>query len=350
MSGHKYNVAVVGATGNVGMTTLQIFAERGFSVNDVIAVASKNSVGKIVSFGDRSLKVRSITDVDFSKIDIAVFCAGSGVSAKYVESITRAGCSVIDKTSYFRFNPRVPLVVPEVNGDMLQKGAKLGIISTPNCVATPLTMTLKALSSVATINRVVLSTYQSVSGAGKRAIEELYSQTKNVIAAMNSSNNVFPKQIAFNVLPLVSELNANGISDEEEKISGEVCKILKQPIRVAVTCVRVPVFIGHAMSVACEFNSLINVQAAYDAFNNFDGLVVVDRRDRHDGFVSPLETQGEDGVYISRVRKDSTIKNGLMYWVAADNLRKGAALNSVQIAETMVAIDPTLKLFKYSEL
>ena len=344
MSQRRYNVAVVGATGNAGMTTLQILAERKFPMENIVVVASKNSVGKVVSCGDRILKINDISEIDFSKFDLAIFCAGSAVSAKYAENVTKSGCCIIDKTSHFRFDPHVPLIVPEVNGDMLQKGAQ-GIISTPNCVATPLSVSLKALSNINTIRRIVVSTYQSVSGAGKKAIEELYSQTKNVISALKNSNEVFPKQIAFKVIPLIGDLNS-GVSGEEEKISREICKILKLPIRVAVTCVRVPVFIGHAMSVACEFENPMKLHDVYDAFNNMEGLVVVDRRDRNNGFSTPMDVQGEDGIHISRVRKDTTVENGVLYWIACDNLRKGAALNSVQIAETMIKIDPTLGIFK----
>lgn len=342
----SYNVVVVGATGNAGQTTLQILAERNFPINSISAVASKRSLGKFVSCGDRSLRIRELSEIDFSDVDIAIFCAGSGVSARYYEEVTKAGCTIIDKTSYFRFHPNVPLVVPEINGEILEKGATMGIVSNPNCVATPLSMTLKALSNISQINRVVVSTYQSVSGAGKRGIDELYSQTKNAIVVAENRNEVFPKQIAFNVIPLVGSLNANGVSDEEEKIAGEICKILKMPIRVAVTCVRVPVFIGHAMSVACEFSNPVTVENAWDAFQEFEGLVSIDRRDRDGGFITPLEIQGEDGVYVSRVRRDVTVPNGLLYWVAADNLRKGAALNGVQIAETMIKIDPSLAKFK----
>lgn len=342
----SYNIVVVGATGNAGQTTLQILNERNFPINNIFAVASKRSLGRFVSCGDRSLKIRELSEIDFSDIDIAIFCAGSAVTAKYHEEATKAGCTIIDKTSYFRFHPNVPLVVPEVNGDILQKGAKLGIVSNPNCVATPLSMSLKALSKLSPINRVVVSTYQSVSGAGKRAIDELYSQTKNTIIATESRTEIFPKQIAFNVIPSVGGLDTNGVSEEEEKIAGEICKIMKMPIRVAVTCVRVPVFIGHAMSVACEFENPVTVKSAWDTIQEFEGLVLIDRRDRDDGFITPLETQGEDGVYVSRVRKDMTVQNGLLYWVAADNLRKGAALNGVQIAETMIRIDSSLKKFK----
>jgi len=346
MTEKGYNVVVIGATGNAGMTTLQILAERKFPIEKIAAVASKKSIGKVVSCGNKQLKIQDFSEIDFSNFDIAICCAGSAVSARYADAITNAGCVIIDKTSYFRFNPKVPLIVPEVNGERLTKGAPIGIISTPNCVATPLSLTLKALSQVSSIKRVVVSTYQSVSGAGKKAIDELYTQTKNIIVGSENRCEVFSKQIAFNVLPLIGDLNADGISDEEEKIAGEICKILEAPIKVAVTSVRVPVFIGHAMSVACEFDNSVSLDQAYDALNNFDGVIVFDRRDRDDGFATPIDAQGDDCTFVSRVRKDTTVSNGLLYWVTADNLRKGAALNGVQIAEKMIELDPTLELFK----
>lgn len=345
-SSREYNIAVVGATGNAGNNTLKILAERNFPVGRVLAVASQLSVGKKVSFKSRDLEVQSFDSVDFSQIDLAILCAGSDFSKKHAQQITEAGCTIIDKSSYFRFNPKVPLVVPEVNEKILSKGASLGIISTPNCVAVPLSMTLKALTDVAPVKRVVVSTYQAVSGAGRAASDELYNQTKAVVSSGTVVTDVFSKQIAFNSIPVIGNLNVAGVSDEEEKIASEICKILKSDVRVAVTCVRVPTFIGHGMSVCCEFSKEISPEDAYHAFDCFEGILVVDRRD--DNIVAtPLDAQGEDAVYISRVRRDPTVKNGLMFWVVTDNLRKGAALNSVQIAERLIEIDPKLKLFKH---
>ncbi|MDR2645942.1 MAG: aspartate-semialdehyde dehydrogenase [Holosporaceae bacterium] len=346
MTRNNYNVTIVGATGNAGMSTLQVLAERNFPINNIFAVASEKSMGKNVSFGDKTLKIQRLSDVDFSNIDIAIFCAGSGVSRKNAAAVTSVGCVIIDKTSYFRLAPKVPLIIPEVNIDALQKGAPLGIVSTPNCVAIPLAMTLKALSALAPVRRIVASTYQAVSGAGRRAVEELYSQAKVIVSGGNIQPNIFAKQIAFNVIPAIGDLYKSGISEEEDKISCEICKILKSNIKVAVTCVRVPVFIGHGMSVACEFAKPFSEEKVYEALENVDGIVVVDRKDGSDTFVTPLDAQGDNAVYVSRIRKDTTVKNGLLYWIVTDNLRKGAALNSVQIAEAMISIDRQLKRFK----
>ncbi|MDR1982347.1 MAG: aspartate-semialdehyde dehydrogenase [Holosporaceae bacterium] len=341
-----YNIAVVGATGNAGMQTLQILSERKFPSENVVAIASPRSRGKCVSFGNITLKVQQIADVDFSEIDIAFFCAGSSVSCKNADLVTKAGCVIIDKTSYFRLNPKVPLIIPEINADLLKKGAPLGIISTPNCVAVPLAMTLKALAKMSPLKRAVVSTYQSVSGAGRQAIDELYNQSKTILSAGDSQPEVFTKQIAFNVIPLIGNVYASGSSEEEDKISCEIRKILGIDIQVAVTCVRVPVFIGHAMSVACEFTKSFREENIYDAFECVEGIAVVDRKNEPELFVTPLDIQGEDAVYVSRIRRDTTVKSGLLYWVATDNLRKGAALNSVQIAETMISLDPKLRKFK----
>ncbi|MDR2268054.1 MAG: aspartate-semialdehyde dehydrogenase [Holosporaceae bacterium] len=342
----KYNIAIIGATGNVGMKVLQILKERDFPVNSIAAIASERSLGKLLSFGNESIRVQMLKEVDFSSVDLAIFCAGSGVSRQYAESIAEVGCVILDKTSYFRMNPRVPLIIPEINGDVLRNGSPFGIISTPNCVAVPLAMTLKALSSLSPIKRAVVSTYQSASGAGRRAVDELYSQSKCLVGAGAVKIDVFPKQIAFNVIPLVGDLYSSGVSDEEDKIAGEIRKILMSDIKVAVTCVRVPVFIGHAMSVYCELNEPFAEKEAYQAFESFYGILTVDRRDERGVFATPMDIQGEDSVYVSRIRIDPLAPNGLLYWVVADNLRKGAALNSVQIAELMISLDSTLNIFK----
>ncbi|MDR2766016.1 MAG: aspartate-semialdehyde dehydrogenase [Holosporaceae bacterium] len=342
----KYNVAVVGATGNTGMKTLQILEERDFPAGNVTAIASERSIGKSLFFGDGEIPVRKFEDVDFSRIDITFFCAGGGVSRRYAESVTKSDCVVIDKTSYFRLNPKVPLIVPEINSAQLAEGALLGIVSNPNCVAIPLAMTLKALSAVSQVKRAVVSTYQSVSGAGRLGVDELYSQTKSIVAAGAVKPDVFSKQIAFNVIPAIGDFYQSGTTDEEDKISAEVRKILKADVKVAVTCVRVPVFVGHSMSVAAEFSAPVAENNARRAFESFEGVLVVDRRGEKGVFATPLDVQGEDGVYVSRIRADPTTPAGLLYWIAADNLRKGAALNSVQIAELMISLDPSLKLFQ----
>lgn len=341
-----YRVAVIGATGNVGGNVTRILDERKFPVESLHPVASKDSIGNSISFQKDFLRTTDIASVDFSKIDLAIFCAGEAVSQKYAEKAAQSGAVVIDKTSYFRMNPLVPLVIPEVNGDILKKGTQLGIISTPNCVATPLCMALKALMKVSQPKRVVVSTYQAVSGAGQKAISELYYQSRTVISDFGDITcEIFPKQIAFNVIPQIGGFDETGISGEESKISEELVKILQCDIKSAVTCVRVPVFIGHSMSVACEFESDISEEEVFDALEDFEGILTIDRKE--DGvFITPLDAQGQDVVFISRIRKDPSVEHGLLFWVATDNLRKGAALNSVQIAERMIEIDPSLKIFK----
>ncbi|MBE6447200.1 MAG: aspartate-semialdehyde dehydrogenase [Alphaproteobacteria bacterium] len=344
-----YNVAVVGATGNAGNNTIRILEERRFPIENLYAVASEKSVGAVISFNNRNIQVLDLSKMDFSNIDIAFFCAGSAVSKRYAKHATELGCTIIDKTSCFRLEPKVPLVVPEINGHYLKSGAALGIISTPNCIAGPLSMALKAVSQVAKLKRVVISTYQSVSGAGKSAIDELYRQTKSVISSGTIVTDVFSKQIAFNAIPAIGDIYSNGISDEEDKIASEIRKILHSDVKVAVTCVRVPVFVGHGISVACEVNGEFSVNQIYDAFNNFPGILSVDRKGEEVAFATPLDAQGEDAVFISRIRKDISVKNGVLFWVVADNLRKGAALNSVQIAENMIKFDSSLSIFKRSK-
>jgi aspartate-semialdehyde dehydrogenase len=342
-----YNVAVVGATGNAGMVTLRILSEREFPLRDIVAIASTRTLGRVVSCGNRALKTQKISDINWSDIDLAFFCAGEGVSSKNAEIVADRGCIVIDKSSYFRQHPKVPLIIPEINLDTLEKGASYGIVSTPNCVVTPLVMTLKALSEVASLKRVVVSTYQSVSGAGRRAIDELYNQSKEIMTTRSSRPEVFSKQIAFNILPQVGNFYESGISEEEEKITCETRKILMADVKIAVTCVRVPVFIGHSMSVACEFSKALPTKNIRNIFEKIEGVIVIDRRGEESGYVAtPIDVQGEDAVFVSRIRKDTSVKNGLLYWIACDNLRKGAALNSVQIAESMIKIDPSLSKFR----
>ncbi|MDR0555639.1 MAG: aspartate-semialdehyde dehydrogenase [Holosporaceae bacterium] len=345
---NRYNVAIVGATGNAGAATMRILEERNFPIGNIIAVASERSVNRTISFGTRSVKVQSIAGVNWQDVDLAFFCVGGAVSRRYAETVTNDGCVVIDKSSYFRLNAKVPLIIPEVNGNLLQGGAPLGIISTPNCIAVPLIMTLKALSALATLKKIVVSTYQSVSGAGRLAINELYRQSRESIMAIATHHEVFPKQIAFNVIPLIGYLDESGVSEEEDKISSEVCKILKKNLLVSVTCVRVPVFIGHSMSVVCEFSSPVAIDAIFESFENASGIVVIDRRGEHSSFATPLDTAGEDSVFVSRIRTHPSSQNLLLYWISCDNLRKGAALNSVQIAESLLSIDPSLNGFKKS--
>lgn len=344
----EYNITIIGATGSTGMETLQILEERKIPTAEITLCASANSQGKELSFRNKNIKLVPITEIDFSKQDIAIFCAGTAVSRKYAKEAAKAGCVIIDKTSCFRLDPTVPLVVPEVNGNILEKGSKSGIISTPNCVAVPLSMALKALLKTFKLKRVVVSTYQAVSGAGRKAMDALTNEIKNSFSVNNEPlSGIFPKPIAYNVIPAIGDILSDGFCEEEDKIRSEILKILKSDVKVAITCVRVPTFIGHCMSVACEFNAEISEQNALETLANFEGITVIDRRNTDKAFITPIECQGEDSVFISRIRKDVTIKNGLMFWIACDNLRKGAALNSVQIIERMIEIDPKLRKFRF---
>jgi len=339
-----YNIAVIGATGSTGHGVLSILDEREFPVGDMHAIASKESRGRCLSCGDKKvLKVKSIDEVDFSHVDICFMCAGSGVSGRYVEQITACGCTVIDKSALFRLEKDVPLIIPEVNGDTLKKGASRGIIATPNCIAVPIAMVLNPIHKIYPIKRIVVSTYQSVSGAGKDAIDELYSQTKSAYFGESSNSNVFKKVIAFNVIPEIGDRSSSGITDEEDKIKTEITKIFKGDIKTAVTSVRVPVFIGHGMSVACELEDKYNKATVLKELKNAPGVRLLDRDDL---IVTPVDVQNEDDVFVSRIRRDDSVENGLLMWIAADNLRKGASLNGVQIAEKMIGIDPSLKIFK----
>ena len=316
-----YKVAVVGATGNVGREMLQILSEREFPVDEVAAVASGRSAGREVSFGDDGvLKVRDLEHFDFSGYDIALFSPGARVSAVHAPRAARAGCVVIDNTSRFRMDPDVPLVVPEVNAGAVAGYGKRNIIANPNCSTIQLVVALKPLHDEATIRRVVVATYQSVSGAGNAAMDELFGQTK---------------AISFNVIPHIDDFMDDGATREEWKMVAETKKILDPKIRVSATCVRVPVFVGHSEAVNVEFENPITARRAREVLREAPGLMVVDRRE-DGGYVTPVEATGEYATYVSRIREDPTIDNGLDIWVVADNLRKGAALNSVQIAEVLV--------------
>ena len=338
----SYKVAVVGATGNVGREILQCLAQREFPVSEVVALASERSVGREVSFGeDEVLKVRDLAGFDFKGFDIALFSPGAKVSAVHAPRAAQAGCVVIDNTSHFRMDPDVPLVVPEVNGHAIAQHTKRNIIANPNCSTIQLVMALKPLHDQARIRRVVVATYQSVSGGGKEAMDELFSQTRGVFVNEIPANQQFTKQIAFNVIPHIDVFMDDGATKEEWKIAVETRKILDPDIRVSATCVRVPVFIGHAEAVNVEFDEPFSEQAALEAWADMPGVAVVDRR-ADEGYVTPVECVGEDLVYISRVREDPTIDSGLSFWVVADNLRKGAALNAVQIAEVLTDTKPAI--------
>ncbi|MSO88996.1 MAG: aspartate-semialdehyde dehydrogenase [Rhodospirillaceae bacterium] len=331
-----YRVAVVGATGNVGREMLTTLAERKFPVDDVVALASERSVGSEISFGeDNVLKVRDLAKFDFKGFDIALSSPGSKVSAVFAPKAAKAGCVVIDNTSHFRMEPDVPLVVPEVNPQAIANYARRNIIANPNCSTIQMMVALKPLHDLARIKRVVVSTYQSTSGAGKEAMDELFSQTRAIFVNDRIERHKFTKQIAFNVIPHIDVFMEDGATKEEWKMRVETRKILDPDIEVIATCVRVPVFIGHAESVNVEFVRPISAAEARAALKKAPGVAVVDQR-TDEGYVTPIEVAGEDNVFVSRIREDHTVPHGLALWVVGDNLRKGAALNAVQIAEHLI--------------
>jgi len=332
-----YRVAVVGATGNVGREMLTTLAERQFPVDEMFALASQRSAGAEVSFGEKDvLKVQSLDTFNFKGIDIVLSSAGARISADFAPRATAAGAIIIDNTSHFRMDPDVPLVVPEVNPAAIAGYKKRNIIANPNCSTIQMVVALKPLHDLAKIKRVVVATYQSVSGGGKEAMDELFNQTRGIYVNQAIEKERFTKQIAFNVIPHIDVFMDDGSTKEEWKMSVETRKILDPKIRVAATCVRVPVFIGHAEAINVEFERPISAEEARSALKNAPGIAVVDHR-VDEGYVTPVECAGEDKVYVSRIREDPTVENGLQLWVVADNLRKGAALNAVQIAEKLVS-------------
>jgi aspartate-semialdehyde dehydrogenase len=330
----KYVVAVIGATGNVGREVLNNLSSRNFPVKEVIPAASSDSVGREVSFGDDTIKISQVNELDFSKIDIAFFCAGSEVSKKYAKEATSKGCIVIDKSSHFRLDKDVPLVVPEANVNSL-KNFKSGIISNPNCCTIPLAVALKPLDNAAKIKRIIVSTYQSVSGAGKDAMDELYNQTKAKFIFEHLTPKVFSQQIAFNLFPHIGDFREDGYSDEEYKIEQELKKIIGEHANPTVTCVRVPVFVSHSMSVNVEFEKDIDAIEAGEILSDADGVIVYDLENEMK-YATPIDAVENDEVFISRIRNDKSRKNSLNLWICCDNLRKGAALNAVQIAEEII--------------
>ncbi len=330
-----YKVAVVGATGNVGREMLGILAERAFPADEVVALASRRSQGVEVSFGDQTLKVRALEHQDFSDIDICLMSAGSAVSKEWSPRIAAAGAVVIDNSSCWRYDADVPLVVPEVNADALAGFRKKNIIANPNCSTAQLVVALKPLHDRAKIKRVVVATYQSVSGAGKDAMDELFSQTRAVYVTDPIEPKKFPKRIAFNLIPQIDVFMEDGYTKEEWKMVVETKKILDPKIKLVATCVRVPVFIGHSEAVNIEFENPITADEARDILRNAPGCLVIDKHEPG-GYVTPYESAGEDATYISRVREDATVENGLVLWCVSDNLRKGAALNAIQIAECLI--------------
>ena len=333
----SYKIAVVGATGNVGREILETLSQRKFPARQVVALASRNSAGKQVSYGETEiLDVQVLDDYDFTGTDIALFSPGSAVSKIHAPRAAAQGCVVIDNTSYFRMDPEIPLVVPEVNAAALKNFRHRNIIANPNCSTIQMVVALKPLHDANPIKRVVVSTYQSVSGAGKDAMDELYDQTKALYAHDHREPNKFTKRIAFNVIPHIDVFMADGKTKEEWKMAEETKKILDPSIKVSATCVRVPVFIGHSESVNIEFTHPMSAEQATELLEEAEGIVVHDRHE-NGGYTSPVECVGEDAVYVSRIRADETIANGLNLWVVSDNLRKGAALNAVQIAETLIS-------------
>src|ERR1700731_1687197 len=330
-----YKVALVGATGNVGREMLNILDDRKFPADEVVALASRRSMGVEVSYGDRTLKVKALEHYDFSDVDICLMSAGGAVSKEWSPKIGAAGAVVIDNSSARRMDPDVPLIVPEVNAAAAAGFRKKGIIANPNCSTAQLVVALKPLHDHAKIKRVVVATYQSVSGAGKDAMDELFSQTKAVFTAGEIKTRTFPKRIAFNLIPQIDTFMEDGFTKEEWKMVVETKKILDPKIKVVATCVRVPVFIGHSEAVNIEFEQPISADEAREILREAPGCLVIDRREPG-GYITPHEAAGEDATYISRIREDTTVENGLSLWCVADNLRKGAALNAVQIAEVLV--------------
>ena len=330
-----YRVAVIGATGNVGREMLNILAEREFPADQVFAVASRRSMGVEVSYGDHRLKCRDLEQYDFSGIDFALMSAGSAVSKEWSPKIGAQGCVVIDNSSCWRYDPDVPLVVPEVNADAVAGFTKKNIVANPNCSTAQLVVVLKPLHDVARIKRVVVATYQSVSGAGKEAMDELWDQTKGIFVTDPPEPKKFTKQIAFNVIPHIDDFMEDGSTKEEWKMMAETKKILDPAIKLTATCVRVPVFIGHSEAVNIEFESPISADEAREILRNAPGCLVIDKREAG-GYATPYEAAGEDATYISRLREDPTVENGLVLWCVSDNLRKGAALNAIQIAECLI--------------
>lgn len=329
-----YRVAVVGATGNVGREMLNILEEVNFPVDKIHAIASRKSIGVEVSFGEKIIKCEDVEQFDFSTVDVVLMSVSGTFSKEWAPKIGAAGPIVIDNSSAWRMDPDVPLIVPEVNPDDVAYASKKNIIANPNCSTAQLVVALKPLHDRARIKRVVVSTYQSVSGAGKEGMDELWDQTKGVFVLGAPEPKKFPKQIAFNVIPFIGAFNEDGYTDEEAKMWNETHKMIDPSIALTVTCVRVPVMVGHSEAVNIEFHDPLDEDEARDLLRESPGLIVIDQRNDK-GYITPKEAQGEFPVFVSRIRKDPTVENGLNLWVVADNLRKGAALNAVQIAELL---------------
>ena len=335
----KYNLAVVGATGNVGREMLQILEQRNFPIDEIFCLASSRSKGKKLDFKGKEIIVEDLAEFDFLKAHIGLFSPSGKVSAEYAPKAASQGCLVIDNTSYFRMKEDVPLIVPEVNGGELnnffENEKRSNIISNPNCSTIQMVVPLKPIHEAAIVNRIVVSTYQSVSGAGKESMNELFDQTRDIYANKSINKKKFTKQIAFNAIPHIGAFLDNGNTEEEQKMINETKKIIDPNIQVSATCVRIPVFISHAESINLELDSPISDEDAKRVLAAFKGVSVIDYR-KDEGYVTPVEAAGEDKVYVSRIRQDNTVENGLNIWVVSDNLRKGAALNAVQIAELVI--------------
>jgi aspartate-semialdehyde dehydrogenase len=330
-----YKVVVAGATGNVGREMLNILAEREFPVDEIVALASRKSLGTEVSFGDKTLKTKDLDTFDFTGWDIALFAVGSEATKIYAPKAAAAGCVVIDNSSLYRYDPQIPLVVPEVNAEAVDQYKNKMIIANPNCSTAQMVVALKPLHDRARIKRVVVATYQSVSGAGKEGIDELWDQTKGMyVPGQEVAPKKFSKQIAFNVIPHIDVFLDDGSTKEEWKMVAETKKILDPKIKVTATCVRVPVFVGHSEAINIEFEDPLDWQEAQDILREAPGIMLIDKREAG-GYITPVECVGDYATYISRVRQDSTIENGISLWCVSDNLRKGAALNAVQIAEVL---------------
>ena len=329
-----YNIVIVGATGNVGHEMLNILAERQFPIDKIEALASRKSLGTQVSFGDKTLKTKDLDTFDFTGWDIALFAVGSDATKKYAPIAAKAGCVVIDNSSLYRYDPDVPLIVPEVNPEAIHGYSKKNIIANPNCSTAQMVVALKPLHDRATIKRVVVSTYQSVSGSGKGAMDALWNETKAIYNPTDNKGIFYTKQIAFNVIPHIDEFMDSGDTKEEWKMVAETKKIMDTKIKVTATCVRVPVFVGHSESINIEFEDFLDEDEARDILRESPGIMVIDKRE-DGGYVTPIECVGDFATFISRIRHDVTVENGLNLWCVSDNLRKGAALNAVQIAETL---------------
>ncbi len=336
----KYNIAVAGATGAVGNEIIQILEQRDFPIENLYLLASSKSKGKKFEFKEKEIIVEDLAEFDFSKAHIGLFSPGGKISADYAPKAAKAGCIVIDNTSHFRMKKNIPLIVPEVNAVVLdeffQDENRTNIISNPNCSTIQMVVALKPLHEKSIINRVVVSTYQAVSGAGKTGMDELFIQTQNVYANKKLKKEKFTKQISFNAIPHIGSFLENGNTEEEQKMIDETKKILDEGIKISATCVRTAVFIGHSEAINIEFDSPIDAYEAHEILSKSEGISVIDHR-KDEGYVTPVEVAGDDKVYISRIRNDSSVENGLNIWVVADNLRKGAALNAVQIAEIIIS-------------